>query len=118
MNMATAALSKEKVFFFKQKPATKMIARARHDDKFKIFCGTANEPLTEDICAFLGMERGKATVTRFSDGEVYIQVLENVRGSDVFVVQPTCFPVDEHLMELLLLVDALRRASARRITTV
>jgi ribose-phosphate pyrophosphokinase len=64
------------------------------------------------------MERGKANVTRFSDGEVYIQILENVRGADVFVVQPTCFPVDEHLMELLLLVDALKRASARRITTV
>jgi ribose-phosphate pyrophosphokinase len=74
--------------------------------------------LTDEICAFLGMERGKATVTRFSDGEVYIQVMENVRGADVFVVQPTCFPVDEHLMELLLLVDALKRASARRITTV
>src|ERR1051326_5115083 len=92
--------------------------RSRADDKFKIFCGTANEPLTDEICAFLGMERGKATVTRFSDGEVYIQVMENVRGADVFVVQPTCFPVDEHLMELLLLVDALKRASARRITTV
>jgi ribose-phosphate pyrophosphokinase len=92
--------------------------RARHDDKFKIFCGTANEPLTDEICAFLGLERGKATVTRFSDGEVYIQVMENVRGADVFVVQPTCFPVDEHLMELLLLIDALKRASARRITTV
>jgi ribose-phosphate pyrophosphokinase len=92
--------------------------RARHDDKFKIFCGTANEALTEEICAFLGIDRGRATVTRFSDGEVYVQVLENVRGADVFVVQPTCFPVDEHLMELLLLVDALKRASARRITTV
>jgi ribose-phosphate pyrophosphokinase len=92
--------------------------RLRHDEKLKIFCGTANEALTEEICAFLGLERGRATVTRFSDGEAYIQVLENVRGSDVFVVQPTCFPVDEHLMELLLLVDALKRASARRITTV
>jgi ribose-phosphate pyrophosphokinase len=92
--------------------------RARQDDKFKIFCGTANEPLTEEICAFLGMDRGKATVTRFSDGEVYIQILENVRGADVFVVQPTCFPVDEHLMELLLMIDALKRASARRITAV
>jgi ribose-phosphate pyrophosphokinase len=92
--------------------------RARHDDKFKIFCGTANEPLTEEICAFLQMDRGKATVTRFSDGEVYIQILENVRGADVFVVQPTCFPVDEHLMELLLMIDALKRASARRITAV
>jgi len=92
--------------------------RGRPDDKLKIFCGTANEALTDEICAFLTMERGKATVTRFSDGEVYIQVMENVRGADVFVVQPTCFPVDEHLMELLLLVDALKRASARRITTV
>ncbi|HEY6248354.1 MAG TPA: ribose-phosphate pyrophosphokinase [Candidatus Angelobacter sp.] len=94
------------------------VQRSRHDDKFKIFCGTANEALTEEICAFLQMDRGKATVTRFSDGEVYIQILENVRGADVFVVQPTCFPVDEHLMELLLMVDALKRASARRITTV
>src|SRR5712671_5914067 len=92
--------------------------KVHKDDKFKIFCGTANEALTDEICAFLGLERGKATVTRFSDGEVYIQVMENVRGADVFVVQPTCFPVDEHLMELLLLVDALKRASARRITTV
>src|SRR5262245_1434929 len=92
--------------------------RSRADDKFKIFCGTANEALTDEICKFLQMERGKATVTRFKDGEVYIQILENVRGADVFVVQPTCFPVDEHLMELLLMVDALKRASARRITTV
>ncbi|HWZ43939.1 MAG TPA: ribose-phosphate pyrophosphokinase [Candidatus Saccharimonadales bacterium] len=116
--MATTATPQEKVESKLPKAASKTVARSRHDDKFKIFCGTANEPLTEDICSFLGMERGKATVTRFSDGEVYIQVLENVRGSDVFVVQPTCFPVDEHLMELLLLVDALKRASARRITTV
>ena len=99
------------------KPEPK-VQRGRHDDKFKIFCGTANEALTEEICAFLGIDRGKATVTRFKDGEVYIQLLENVRGADVFVVQPTCFPVDEHLMELLLMVDALKRASARRITTV
>lgn len=94
------------------------VQRSRHDDKFKIFCGTANEQLTEEICAFLQMDRGKATVTRFSDGEVYVQILENVRGADVFVIQPTCFPVDEHLMELLLMIDALKRASARRITAV
>jgi len=94
------------------------VQRSRQDDKFKIFSGTANEPLTDEICRFLGMERSKATVTRFKDGECYVQILENVRGADVFVVQPTCFPVDEHLMELLLIVDALKRASARRITTV
>jgi ribose-phosphate pyrophosphokinase len=92
--------------------------RQRLDDKLKIFCGTANEPLTDEICQFLGIQRGQAHMTRFSDGEVYLQILENVRGADVFVVQPTCYPVDQHLMELLLMIDALKRASARRITTV
>src|SRR4051795_13515249 len=92
--------------------------RHRDNDRFKIFCGSANEKLADDICRFLEIPRGQAHSQRFSDGEVYFQLLENVRGADVFVVQPTCFPVDEHLMELLLLVDALKRASARRITTV
>src|SRR5256886_16325148 len=92
--------------------------RQRRDDKFKIFSGTANEPLADEICNFLGMPRAQAHLTRFSDGEVYIQILENVRGADVFVVQPTCFPVDQHLLELLLMIDALKRASARRITPV
>src|SRR6202171_201548 len=118
--MATVATTTEKTEN-KQKVQPKAepkTQRSRSDEKFKIFCGTANEPLTNEICAFLGLERGKATVTRFSDGECYVQVLENVRGADVFVVQPTCWRVDEHLMELLLLVDALKRASARRITTV
>ena len=64
------------------------------------------------------MPRGQAHLQRFSDGEVYFQLLENVRGADVFVVQPTCYPVDQHLMELLLMIDALKRASARRITPV
>jgi ribose-phosphate pyrophosphokinase len=114
--IATATQKPEKKQ--EMQPKEQKPQRARTDEKFKIFCGTANEALTDEICTFLGLERGKATVTRFSDGEVYIQVMENVRGADVFVVQPTCFPVDEHLMELLLLVDALKRASARRITTV
>src|SRR5258706_15262774 len=92
--------------------------RVRVDDKFKIFCGTANEPLCDEVCAFLGLTRGQAQVTRFSDGEAYVQIQENVRGADVFVLQPTCHPVDEHLMELLLMIDALKRASARRITSV
>jgi ribose-phosphate pyrophosphokinase len=92
--------------------------RSRVDDKFKIFCGTANEPLCDEVCAFLGLTRGQAQVTRFSDGEAYVQIQENVRGADVFVLQPTCHPVDEHLMELLLMIDALKRASARRITSV
>ncbi len=92
--------------------------RARVDEKFKIFCGTANEPLADEVCAFLGLTRGQASVTRFSDGEAYVQIQENVRGADVFVLQPTCQPVDSHLMELLLMIDAFKRASARRITAV
>jgi ribose-phosphate pyrophosphokinase len=92
--------------------------RGRHDEKFKVFCGTANEALCAEICAELGIEVGQRHLTRFQDGEVYVQLQENVRGADVFVVQPTCDPVDQHLMELLLMIDALKRASARRITPV
>ena len=92
--------------------------RPRVDEKFKIFSGTANEPLADEVCHFLGMQRGQAQVIRFRDGECYVQIQENVRGADVFVMQPTCRPVDEHLMELLLMIDALKRASARRITAV
>jgi ribose-phosphate pyrophosphokinase len=99
-----------------EKPERK--PRQRTDDKFKIFSATANEALADEVCHFLGMQRGQAQVTRFADGECYVQIQENVRGADVFVMQPTCRPVDEHLMELLLMIDALKRASARRITAV
>jgi ribose-phosphate pyrophosphokinase len=99
-----------------EKPERKQ--RPRADEKFKIFSATANEPLADEVCHFLGMQRGQAQVTRFADGECYVQIQENVRGADVFVMQPTCRPVDEHLMELLLMIDALKRASARRITAV
>jgi len=99
-----------------EKPERK--PRPRTDDKFKIFSGTANEALADEVCHFLGMQRGQAQVTRFADGECYVQIQENVRGADVFVMQPTCRPVDEHLMELMLMIDALKRASARRITAV
>src|SRR5713226_8840121 len=92
--------------------------RGRRDDKFKIFSGSANEALTDEVCNFLDLPRAQAHMTRFSDGEVYVQILENVRGADVFVIQPTSFPVDEHLIELLLMIDALKRASSRRITAV
>src|SRR5271163_4816133 len=64
--------------------------RARGDEKFKIFSGTANEPLADEVCQFLGMQRGQAQVIRFADGEAYVQIQENVRGCDVFVMQPTC----------------------------
>src|SRR6202161_699014 len=99
-----------------EKPERK--PRARVDEKFKIFSGTANEPLADEVCNFLGMPRGQAMAKRFADGEVYVQIQENVRGCDVFVMQPTCRPVDENLMELLLMIDAFKRASARRITAV
>ena len=92
--------------------------RPRSDEKFKIFSGTANEHLADEVCTFLGMQRGQAQVIRFRDGECYVQIEENVSGADVFVMQPTCRPVHEHLMELLLMIDALKRASARRITAV
>ncbi|MBI3894843.1 MAG: ribose-phosphate pyrophosphokinase [Acidobacteria bacterium] len=87
-------------------------------DRLKIFCGTANAALADEICACLGVPLAQSLVSRFSDGEVRAQILENVRGADVFVVQPTCQPVDTNLMELLLMMDALKRASARRITPV
>jgi ribose-phosphate pyrophosphokinase len=117
--MATLATATEKKVQVsaEEKPERKPV-RSRADDKFKIFSGTANEALADEVCAFLGMSRGQALVTRFSDGEAYAQIQENVRGADVFVMQPTCRPVDEHLMELLLMIDALKRASARRITAV
>src|SRR5271155_1203981 len=99
-------------------PDPKRSSTKRHDDRLKIFSGSANEPLCNEICEFLKVPRGQAHLTRFSDGEVYLQILENVRGSDVFVVQPTSKPVDEHLVELLMIIDALKPASAARITTV
>ena len=113
----TTAETTEKKPGADEKPERKP-QRARVDDKFKIFCGTANEPLCDEVCQFLGLTRGQALVTRFRDGEAYVQIQENVRGADVFVMQPTCHPVDMHLMELLLMMDALKRASARRITAV
>ncbi|HUA87158.1 MAG TPA: ribose-phosphate pyrophosphokinase [Bryobacteraceae bacterium] len=85
---------------------------------FKVFTGSANPALAAEICYELGCSMGAANVKQFSDGEVHMQIQENVRGADVFVVQPTCTPVDRHLMELLLMMDALKRASAERITAV
>jgi ribose-phosphate pyrophosphokinase len=116
--MATVAPAAEGKMQQSEPKVDRRPQRARVDEKFKIFCGTANPQLAEEVCAFLGLVRGQAHVTRFSDGEVYVQLLENVRGADVFLMQPTCHPVDMHLMELLIMMDALKRASARRITAV
>src|SRR5438876_10995992 len=84
----------------------------------KVFSGNANPKLAEEIARHLGCDMGRAFAERFSDGEFNFQIDENVRGGDVFIVQPTCPPTDEHLMELLIMLDAFRRSSAERITAV
>jgi ribose-phosphate pyrophosphokinase len=95
------------------KPVLKM-----SNDRLRVFAGNANPALAAEICAELGIVQSQALVKPFSDGEIYLQIQENVRGADVFVIQPTCTPVDRNLMELLLMIDALKRASAQRITPV
>ncbi|HKE25882.1 MAG TPA: ribose-phosphate pyrophosphokinase [Bryobacteraceae bacterium] len=87
-------------------------------DRLQIFSGNANPELAREICQHLGMDLCRAMVRQFADGETYLQINENVRGADVFVIQPTCTPVDHNLLELLLFIDALKRSSAERITAV
>jgi ribose-phosphate pyrophosphokinase len=87
-------------------------------NSLQIFSGNAHHLLAQEICQYLGIELGRANTTRFPDGEFNFQILENVRGGDVFIVQPTSPPVDAHLMELLIMIDAFRRSSADRITAV
>jgi ribose-phosphate pyrophosphokinase len=99
-------------------PERKRSRNLSEDKRFKLFSGTANRPLTEEIGRHIGVPVGEVKIQRFADGEVYFQLLENVRGVDVFVVQPTCYPVDQNLVELLVMIDALKRASAARITVV
>lgn len=84
----------------------------------KVFSGNANKPLAQEICDHLKIALGEINLTTFSDGELYCQILENVRGKDVFIVQPTCCPVNDNLMELLVMIDAFKRSSAARITSV
>jgi len=87
-------------------------------DNAKIFSGTSNVPLAEAVCKYLKVPLGKSELRRFSDGEVFAEISESVRGSNVFVIQSTCPPTNEHIMELLIITDALKRASARAITAV
>jgi len=103
---------------------SRSIAETRYVDgiklfqHLKLFTGNANRPLAEDIGRYLKMPLGQAHVGRFADGEINVQIEENVRGSDCYVIQPTCRPVNENMIELLIMIDALRRASAGRITAV
>ncbi|MBK1859838.1 ribose-phosphate diphosphokinase [Cerasicoccus arenae] len=88
------------------------------EQELKIFTGNANPELAKEICQYLGCRLGEATVEAFPDGETFVRIDENIRGRDVFLIQPTCNPANQHLMELLIMVDAARRASANRITVV
>src|ERR1700761_9110635 len=90
----------------------------RSQTEMKIFCGSAHRQLAQRICTFVKVPLGDATVDSFPDGETFVKIEENVRGRDVFLVQPTCPPTNQNLMELLIMVDAARRASADRITAV
>src|SRR6476620_5425047 len=92
--------------------------QSMNPDRLKVFTGNANPALAAEIARALGIDLGARMCRQFSDGEIYLQIQENVRGEDVFVIQPTCTPVDRNLMELLLMIDALKRASAERITAV
>ena len=88
------------------------------NDQLKVFSGNANPALAEEICRHIGIEPGRAKVKPFPDGETFVRIEENIRGRDVFIVQPTCNPANHHLMELFIMIDAARRASASRITAV
>ena len=88
------------------------------ESRLKIFSGNSNRALAEEICRSIGVPLGEATVTSFPDGETFVKINENVRGHDVFIIQSTCPPTNHHLMELLIMIDAARRASAARITAV
>ena len=103
---------------FRPAPERKRSRGLSEDKRFKIFAGSANLQLAEEICKQIGVSLGETKIQRFADGEIYFQLLENVRGVDVFIVQPTCNPVDSNLVELLIMIDALKRASAGRITAV
>lgn len=95
-----------------------LIAKVNQDTNLLLFSGRANVELAQEVADYLGERLGNITVSRFADGEVKVQVNENVRGKDIYIFQPTCPPVNENLMELLLMVSTMRRASAKRITVI
>jgi ribose-phosphate pyrophosphokinase len=95
-----------------------MLPPIADNNRLRLFSGSANAPLAQEVARYLGMDLGPMVRKRFADGELYIQIQESIRGCDVYLIQPTCQPVNTHLMELLIMVDACRRASARQITVV
>ncbi|HTL55270.1 MAG TPA: ribose-phosphate pyrophosphokinase [Candidatus Limnocylindrales bacterium] len=99
-------------------PPAWWISKSVNQRNVKIFSGTSNTPLAEAICAYIGIDLGKSTIKPFPDGETFVKIEENVRGEDVFLVQSTSPPTNHHLMEMFIMIDALRRASAARITAV
>ncbi len=92
--------------------------RSRCKTEMKLFTGNASPELATRIAAYMGVPLGEIDITRFPDGEIFVKVIDNIRGKDVFIVQPTCVPTNENLMELLIMIDAMKRASAERITAV
>jgi N-terminal domain of ribose phosphate pyrophosphokinase len=120
-DLTTWTLSFNYVITYKNTIVTVFIVHLQHSESptgLKVFTGNANKPLAQDIANHLGMNLGKITVARFADGEVNVVINENVRGKDVYIIQPTSPPVNETLMELLLMISTMRRASARKITAV
>ncbi|MGJ3252977.1 MAG: ribose-phosphate pyrophosphokinase [Elainellaceae cyanobacterium] len=94
------------------------LTQVTDNNRLRLFSGSANVPLSQEVARYLGMDLGPMVRKRFADGELYIQIQESIRGCDVYLVQPTCHPVNDHLVELLIMIDACRRASARQITAV
>jgi ribose-phosphate pyrophosphokinase len=99
-------------------PVLSSLPPVTDNSRLRLFSGSANIPLSQEVARYLGMDLGPMVRKRFADGEIYVQIQESIRGCDVYLIQPTCCPVNDHLMELLIMVDACRRASARQITAV
>ncbi|MBD0344153.1 MAG: ribose-phosphate diphosphokinase, partial [Coleofasciculus sp. Co-bin14] len=95
-----------------------MLSPIADNNRLRLFSGSSNVPLSQEVARYLGMDLGPMVRKQFADGEIYIQIQESIRGCDVYLIQPTCHPVNAHLMELLIMIDACRRASARQITAV
>ena len=96
----------------------RMLPTIADNNRLRLFSGSANVPLAQEVARYLGMDLGPMVRKQFADGELYIQIQESIRGCDVYLMQPTCYPVNSHLMELLIMIDACRRASARQVTAV